>query len=187
MMIPLMRRMVTNENQRLYAEEQRKARAPYTSGGGKREPNPEEILEKLKGHIYKPKKSKSTNGVSESEKSLSPSLAGTKPENCADDISPKSKPPSEWDGMHFFINITKDGRRAMPRVEFAVDNGEGFTHLSQHVDIIIDDDKTHKVKIFGPTGLVDITDEASWRSILAEIKAADWMDGDVRICVDLDS
>jgi len=187
MMIPLMRRMVTNENQRLYAEEQRKARAPYTSGGGKREPNAEEILEKLKGQIYKPKKSKTPNGISESEKSISPDPAGANAENRAAVASPKPKAPSEWDGMHFYINITKDGRRAMPRVEFAVDNGEGFTHLSQHVDIIIDDDKNHKVKILGPTGLVDITDEISWKGILTQIKDADWMDGDVRICVDLNS
>lgn len=187
MMIPLMRRMVTNENQRLYAEEQRKARAPYTSGGGRREPNPEEILEKLKGQIYKPKSSKSPNGVSGSDKSLSPDPTGAKLENGAKVAKLTSKPPSEWNGMHFYININKDGRRAMPRVEFAVDNGEGFMHLSQHVDIIIDDDRTHKVKIFGPHGFVDITDEVSWRKILNEIKEADWMDGDVRICVDMDA
>ena len=187
MMIPLMRRMVTNENQRLYAEEQRKARAPYTSGGGKREPNAEEILEKLKGQIYKPKKTQSPNIVSGSEKSTSPEPVGIKPQSGGTVASPKPKTLTEWDGMHFFINFIKDGRRAMPRVEFAVDNGEGFTHLSQHVDIIIDDEKTHKIKIFGPAGMVDVTDEASWRGVLIAIKEADWMDGDVRICVDVNT
>lgn len=186
MLLPLMRRMITNENQRLYAEEKRISRVPYTSGNG-RHAKPEEILERLKGHIYGSRKSQSPTEKNGSD-STSPGATGensTNPEN-GENTSPQ-KPPSQWDGMKFYINLNKNGRRAMPRVEFSTDNDEGFSELVQHVDIIIDDDKTHKVKILGPAGLVDITDEVSWKKILTEIKETVWMDEEVRICVDMDA
>jgi hypothetical protein len=43
--------------------------------------------------------------------------------------------------------------------------------------------KVSSVKILGPSGLVDVSDEDTWREAIETVKQTEWMDGEAKCVV----
>ncbi|KAH8595924.1 hypothetical protein B0O99DRAFT_145545 [Bisporella sp. PMI_857] len=220
-MVGLMRRMVTNEKQRLYATAQREKRERGYKAASSKSKKPKivdarSLLNKLKGiessseeqsmspspdaesftqgspppssRTLKPDEdlgqiSRGQESIATSTLPSNTSIASASLKRATSVVSVQSTSPRFPD---CWLNILQSGRRILPKVPFNTDNGEKFHDLLQFIDIIIDDGHSYKeVKVSGPTGVIDVNDEASWSAALEAIKDADWMDGEVRVMVDI--
>ena len=148
MVTPLMRRMVTNERQRIYALEARKKSSlgkkirhgddarevsptpteeetPHPSGrrmsGPSPSPNPP-IDPKLNQYHY---------NVNESSMS----------QNQSSIINPEKGEPAGADGgnLQYHVNIMQNGRRIMPKVSLTPISCPDYSSLEQHINVTIDD------------------------------------------------
>lgn len=193
-----MRRMVTNERQRLYAREARRlAAATKAANKGQRDkgtatPKEQTLYPDAQSQISQaaaildldPKLDQYQYNI------RSPPVRGATPS--------ASKPPlrsgvasilyskmAERASLVFHVSIMHEGRRVKPRVFFTAETCPGYSSLVQHVHSIMDDEgrKVANVQVLGPGSLVDISTEDSWKEIIATIEKTEWMDGDVKCMV----
>ncbi|KAG9248280.1 hypothetical protein BJ878DRAFT_488988 [Calycina marina] len=194
--IPLMRRVVTNENQRLYAQKLRDDKLAKQAvsgegvtvsthyGGRRREVNIKEVHESLKKTLTKEGKlvvgAKQSPTISNGDAASSPATATASP------LPPPVK-VSKWADVQVHLNFIKNGHKAMPVIAYDMDQGEKFLDMVLFADIIIDDGKKRReIQILGPEGLKDVTNDKEWGEMLRLIRQADYMEGDVKVVIDVD-
>jgi hypothetical protein len=202
---PLLRRMVTNERQRLYASQSRKGRTE----GKSRKVNMDQSDEDAE--LPKDDTTQSSNGSRrirhQGEESASP-MPGIDPEleqyHYVEDEMQQSESrrnsigsrssngfasafpikTTDSDEVKYFVNIIDGSRRLKPRFTLSPGTCPGFASLIQHVQNIMDDGRgTRSVQTYGPNGLVDVTDQASWIDAIELVKSTEWMDGEVKCIV----
>jgi len=205
---PLLRRMVTNERQRLYASQSRKGR----SQGKLRKAN----TDQSDGESEIPKdgptqpSNRRRRSRHQGEGSLSP-MPEIDPkldqyhyvledmqrsEDGRNSIGSRSSSgfPSAFpiktpdiDEVKYLVSIVDEGRRLKPRFTLSPETCPGFSSLVQHAQNIMDDGRgTRSIQIHGPSGLIDVTDQASWIDAIELIKATEWMDGEVKCIVQME-
>jgi hypothetical protein len=191
-----MRRMVTNERQRLYALETRKNQAAAKQAKNKLDKghatpsadipqvnDPLEALSNPLGSQIDPKLNQYHYSIeppaSHSQELDAPTLAriGMR--------SVFAKKAAEYEGPKYHVSIMQDGHRVMPRFTLTPINCPNFASLIQHINSVLDDDglKVGTTKVMGPDGLADVVDENSWKGVIELISRHEWMDEEVRCIV----
>ena len=177
--MPLMRKMVTNERQRIYAAETRK---PRTRGGEEEEegqyPQHDQIDDSLMDTGTPPE-----NGVElprpEVQIQSAPSM-------------PTLRPPSG--SVNLLINLmTTDGnniRRIIPRFTLTPEAAPNIQALRSQVKIRAKGTSAKKIdqariKVWLADGLVQVKDDGEWMVALLSAGTMEWMDGEVRVLVEL--
>ncbi|CZS93394.1 hypothetical protein WAI453_000985 [Rhynchosporium graminicola] len=203
---PLMRRMVTNERQRLYALETRqKERSQIHSKNQARllhipaegwipvsETRRTEHLApvqypvvdpKLDDYPYNPDLSFHLNENRQGEEFLDPQ----EPEPSV----PKEVGENGENAMNcsYLVNLVHDGRRVHSQVILKPDVCSGFASLVQHIHEMMSGatggqaQQLDSVKVLGPTGLVSVSDEDSWKAAVDLVQKNEWLDGEVKCVV----
>ncbi|RDL40539.1 uncharacterized protein BP5553_00518 [Venustampulla echinocandica] len=187
---PLLRRMVTNERQRQYAISTRKSKRkspakipsenPQSNGQPTRSCSPSpysDIDPKLNQYHYNPDARFSTDATQAQASSQN-------------SVEPEGLPSStdKEASITYQINILKDNRRIKPKVTLTPATCPGFPSFVQHIYNLLDDGKLipNTIKALGPDGQVDVEDEESWVELVDLVKGQEWMDGQVKIIVELD-
>lgn len=184
--------MVTNERQRLYANESRKNRIQSkkdgeTSGFNK-DGTPNRNTRSASQSLLSPSSPRSEIDPKLSQYPYNPDeiptgkLQGTNGFTSAFPI----KSPATIE-VKYLINIIKDGSRIKPRFSLTPKTCPGFASLVQHIQSIMDDGRgTRSIRILGPNGMVDIHNQSDWSAAIESIKLVEWMDGEVKCAVEME-
>lgn len=201
--------MVTNERQRLYAIEQRRSGSPYpatkkgsaaanqSSAGGAALSNTE---------VQDPVSSPLPQQPSAEASPLSPSaqldnyhynldsaFAATNDEDqevhstrTASDNAKSNGNASDTTTYH--VNILQQGARIKPRLTLNNRNCPGFPSLIQYIHNIYSDEgiRPVKINILGPDGQINVTSDETFDEAVRTVLENDWMDGEVKILVDVE-
>ncbi|PBP19611.1 hypothetical protein BUE80_DR009674 [Diplocarpon rosae] len=194
---PLMRRMVTNERQRLYALETRLEKKTKTSNSKRGQgsavasgatthqehfehigpsglPRTGTIMDpKLDEPYYSIEHPSQTKGNSDSLAFDTPFVVET-PTPC-DDVN----------DVKYHVNVVQCGRRIQPQVILTSSCCPGFSSLIQHIHSLMNTGakELSTIEILGPTGMLNINDEESWRDAIALVRQTEWMDGEMKCVV----
>lgn len=188
LMMPLMRKMVTNERQRVYAAESRK------STGAKED-------EKLESNSPNRDESPRLDG-SGAEPLVSPTTAsGTGGPLLPSTPSPisginghvRSSPPFKPSiAIHVNVvsNVEGARRRVVPRFTLQPEATPNLSALISHVRRkhpggLASDSGMPVVKVWLPDGLVTVAEDGEWMVALLSAGVVDWMDGEVRVLVEV--
>ncbi|KAI9645904.1 hypothetical protein NHQ30_005341 [Ciborinia camelliae] len=170
---PLLRRMVTNERQRLYALNLR-------------------IQKKKDDELFQLQNASS--GVSQAsssslidpklslpnQNSVNKAITGANGAAKTQTVSVKQPAPLEY-----HINILHNGKRIKDMFTLNPTNCVGFVSFNAHVDAAVKAPyKKTVMKVLGPNGLVEIKSEATYVMALLSVRKTEWMDGDVKIIVE---
>ncbi|PQE10332.1 hypothetical protein CJF32_00000871 [Rutstroemia sp. NJR-2017a WRK4] len=204
---PLLRRMVTNERQRIYAIEVRKEKekdgqkptsstrrgsstAPAAKSPSLTSPPPFPELDPKLNQLYQ--ESLKANAQ---KKASSPPVAA--PAAPAVVVRKKGE-------LAYHVNIVCGGKRKREQVTLGPANCVGFASLVGRVEGLIRGEgggegkgegkeaekeegeklKMKNIKVLGVNGLVEVTDEASWVKAVLGVRKVEWMDGDVKVVVE---
>ncbi|KAH7360504.1 hypothetical protein BKA65DRAFT_493288 [Rhexocercosporidium sp. MPI-PUGE-AT-0058] len=198
---PLMRRMVTNERQRLYALETRnekRSRVPVgrearlsqtpTAGGT---PQPEsrqvESVIPTRYPVVDPK-------LNDYHYNLDLSYQANENGQINEDAHSKEADPNipkevgeTGMAINYLVNLMHHGRRVHPQVTLTPSSCPGFASLIQHIHNMMDGlnecQQPSSIKVLGPTGLVMVNDEDSWNGAIASVQQTEWLDGEAKCVV----
>ncbi|CAD6442741.1 5027147d-d184-4329-a758-ac0262d8a730 [Sclerotinia trifoliorum] len=178
---PLLRRMVTNERQRLYALNLRNQKRK------------EEELFQLRATSFRNSQASQSPLIDPQltlpdQNIVNKPIAGNSAANIvaetqtakAPEVSAKQPAPLEY-----HINIIHNGKRIRDVFTLNPTNCVGFVSFTAHVDAAIKAPyKKTAMKVLGPNGLVEIKSEATYAMALLSVRKTEWMDGDVKIIVE---
>ncbi|KAF7879531.1 hypothetical protein EAF04_000726 [Stromatinia cepivora] len=178
---PLLRRMVTNERQRLYALNLRNQKKK------------EEELFQLRAVSSKNSQASQSSSIDPrlslpNQNAVNKAIAGNAAANVvaetqtakAPEVSAKQPAPLEY-----HINIVHNGKRIRDMFTLNPTNCVGFVSFTAHVDAAIKTPyKKTAMKVLGPNGLVEVKSEATYVMALLSVRKTEWMDGDVKIIVE---
>jgi hypothetical protein len=193
--------MVTNERQRLYANESRKNRVQGKSKdeGGKdlvegseftkdRTPRSTQLNERRISQSHPspspypeidPKLSHFSYGAEQYQSTKSQAANGF--------ISAFPIKPPDSNEVKYVVNIIKNDCRIKPRFILKPTTCPGLASLIQHIQSIMDDGRaTRSIRILGMTGMVDVNSQSDWDTTIEMIKQVDWMDGEVKCVVEME-
>ncbi|EXJ78306.1 hypothetical protein A1O3_09467 [Capronia epimyces CBS 606.96] len=189
LMMPLMRKMVTNERQRVYAAATR--RQGSTKGATDREP-PAAFDASLVGHGDVAKTSYSNHDKE-----------GNSPAAVKHDVSTLSASASHpttafKQSIVLYVNVVANTggalRRVIPRFTLTPESAPTISSLVAEVERKSNGtpkDKTPGkggrpiVKVWLPDGLVTVAEDGEWMVALLSAGVVDWMDGEVRVLVEV--
>ena len=178
--MPLMRKMVTNERQRIYAAETRKPRAGTEGEEQGQFPQRDQFDE---SGFMEPG-SPHENGV---DVSTPEAIQAQVP-----DIPPPR--PAQVGSITLLINLmTSDGstsRRMIPRFSLTPDAAPNLESLRLQIKTRTKVTTARKldqasVKVWLADGLVQIKDDGQWMVALLSAGTMEWMDGEVRVLVEV--
>jgi len=198
---PLLRRMVTNERQRLYALETRQEKRKAGEKTNNKRKRDQTSASPSDGT---PQRKRGQRGISPSPAGVDPKLdeyhynvEGTYPVEGEDEISMSqaehaiasqfSLGQQDGTGLRYYVNILQDGKRIKSSLVLTPSSCPGFASLVQYIHTLLDDigRTPNSVKVLCPIGLVEVNSEESWEEAVAMVKENDWMDGDIKCVVDL--
>lgn len=193
--------MVTNERQRQYAVETRKSSNTVSSNGKAankkttrngpdtlsttKEPTSRypEIDPKLDQYHYNLDPAFASAIDSSAPPPIRPQLHA--------DLSASREPfpasPSSEAHIQYHVNVLHNGIRMRPRLSLSQSSCLGFSSLVQHVRAALNDNGADlvRVQILCPDGLRDVGDEETWLDITRCVADKEWMDGEVRVLVEV--
>jgi len=56
-------------------------------------------------------------------------------------------------------------------------------HIHNMMDGLSQEQQPSSIKVLGPTGLVNVNGEDSWRGAIASVLQTEWMDGEVKFVI----
>lgn len=178
---PLLRRMVTNERQRLYALNLREKKRKE-----------EELLQihAVSSNAYKaansssidPRLNSSNRNTVNNAIAGNATASGTTTTQTINTTPVTAKQPAP---LEYHINILHNGKRIRDMFTLNPTNCVGFVSFTAHVDAAIKAPyKKTFMKVLGPNGLVEVKNEATYAMALLSVRKTEWMDGDVKIIVE---
>lgn len=192
-----MRRMVTNERQRIYALQARNTkRTKGTENNGRdisqtptegETPTPLPIGERMRAPSpslipsIDPKLNQYHYNVSESiAASMSQSQISS-----VDPTNSELSPEQTGGNLKYTINIMQDGRRTKPKVSLTAVACPDYSSLCQQILRIIDDEtlKFISIRVLGPGYWLDVGNEGEWTRALAVVEQNDILDGEAKFVV----
>lgn len=206
LLTPLMRRMVTNERQRLYALESRKTLAAAKQAQSQRQTASAASITGASPQPGSQQRVSSTPSATALDidpklnqyhysiepQSQSPAPPGQRADGTAaprmDIMSLCARKAAELAGPKYLVSVMRDGRRIMPRFTLDPHTCPTFSSVSLHIKSFLDDDGLTVVatKVMSPGGLVAVNDESSWAVTVELIKQSEWMDEEVRCVVEVE-
>jgi hypothetical protein len=182
LMMPLMRKMVTNERQRIYAAASRKQ-------GPAKDNNEESTLGVVDPNVLAdsnpaPIPAIEVNGQAppapEHQQVLHPTTTD------------KQSAPATKPGARLLVNVVAAGedgqtRRVAPRFDISVEATQNLATLFSEVDkrypLNLTDGVRPVVKVLTVDGLVAIAQDGEWAVCLLGASFMEWMDGEIRVLV----
>lgn len=196
--------MVTNERQRQYALE---TRAKKSNSGAGRIVNiaqqPQSLDSTSHDKLQSQEAARESHDIDPKLNNYHYSLESAFSDP-SEDISSTNKPhetngrtSEERNGtvhevtLRYNVNIIQEGKRVLPKLELNATSCPGFLDLVQHILNLFSDHgqqyQTNGIRVLGANGLVKIEDDESWMAAVKEVEENEWMEGDVKIVVDLAS
>lgn len=179
---PLLRRMVTNERQRLYALNLRIQKKK------------EEELSQLHAAAFSHGTAASSPSIIDPKISLpnqiasSQAVAANATANRVNEpqiAKPSNASAKQPAPLEYHINIVHNGKRIRDMFTLNPTNCVGFVSFTAHVDAAVKAPyKKTVMKVLGPNGLVEVKSEATYAMALLSVRKTEWMDGDVKIVVE---
>ncbi|KAI1618283.1 hypothetical protein EDD36DRAFT_26276 [Exophiala viscosa] len=181
LMMPLMRKMVTNERQRVYAAASRKS-------GSKEDAKTDEHLEAADDSIL------------QDESIQTPDAGPLEPVSSTTDVElpmpTLEKPQTRTtfkQSIVLYVNVVSNTggalRRVIPRFQLTPESAPSLSSLIGEVE------KRYKpssesgnrpvVKVWLTDGLVTVAEDGEWMVALLSAGVVDWMDGEVRVLVEI--
>jgi hypothetical protein len=197
--------MVTNERQRQYAVETRKSTSATPSIGkatnkrARDAPNtPSTIKEppsrypdidpKLDQYHYNLDPSFTSTTAADDPSVPHPDRAPFHTDVSASQEPFPTSPLSETH-INYHVNILHNGIRIRPKLVLSPSSCPGFSSLVQHVRGVLSDDggtEPTSVQVLGSDGLRDVgDDEEMWQDAVKSVLDCVWMDGQVRVLVEV--
>ncbi|KAH8815610.1 hypothetical protein F5884DRAFT_772917 [Xylogone sp. PMI_703] len=208
---PLLRRMVTNERQRLYAIEQRRSGSPGTAQQATRKgvaatnPIPARATSTSVTEAADMASPHNSEHAAEQASSLSPTAqldnyhynidsTFTAANGQNEEVQPAPVIGEDTDAKSeditttYHVNILQFGARIKPRLTLNNKNCPGFPSLVQYIHNIYGDEgiRPVKISILGPQGQLSISDDDSFNQAVRSVMENEWMDGEVKILVDVE-
>jgi hypothetical protein len=179
--------MVTNERQRLYALESRKNRPQTNSKSVKKQrlnaPSPSlspAIDPKLDNYHYHVEEVFPPDSAQQS-----PTTQTNNGVTGDDQVSTESEVdvPNKY-----LVNIMQGTRRIKPEVTLESGSCSSLSSLVQHVHTIVDGEnlKVGNIKVWGPSGMIDVRNEDNWEDAIAIIMVVEWINGEVKCVVEVE-
>lgn len=179
--------MVTNEKQRLYAIDQRDSRRNAKKKEKEKRRQMDEIGRKLPSLSSHPDVDPK---LDEYLLNVAPHLPAELTEDPPDtQIGPEHISETEESPVHYHVNLVENGNRFKPKLTLTPTSCPGFSSLIQHVQSLLEGEKKKMkgIKVLGPYGQVTIGDEDAWREVTTIVMEEEWMDGDVKIIVQVEN
>ncbi|ESZ98008.1 hypothetical protein SBOR_1621 [Sclerotinia borealis F-4128] len=178
---PLLRRMVTNERQRLYAlnlrVQKRKEDELFQLQAASSNGSPASNSSSIDPRLNLPNQNTVDKAIVDN--ATANGAAKTQTAN-APKVSVKQPAPLEY-----HINIIHNGKRIKDMFTLNPTNCVGFVSFTGHVDAAVKAPyKKTVMKVLGPNGLVEVKSEATFAMALVSVRKTEWMDGDVKIIVE---
>lgn len=177
---PLLRRIVTNERQRLYAIESR-SKDPRNKHTREKEisayvsSQPLQIDPKLDLYHYNINEA---FGASSHDKQPIDGAVAAEAATTYETVV--------GGNMLYHISVMSNGQRVRPRLDIAPSKYLSYSSLVQQIHDVINENEVHfGIQVLDATGLVRVGSEEQWKDVLKNINTNVWMDGDVRIVVDV--
>jgi hypothetical protein len=181
--MPLMRKMVTNERQRIYAAETRKPRESKDAGEEQTLPEGQ-----MNQNMLEP-----TFGQENDSATSIPEPTNIQPTSMR--TPPSTSAPAG--SVVLFINLMAlDGtehRRIIPRFSLSPEAAANLNSLRTEIKkrakrtnrLSAKDVDRASIKVWMPDGLVQINDDGEWMVALLSADAVEWMDGEIRVLVEI--
>ncbi len=197
-MISLLRRMVTNERQRLYALEARQAKradrenerliSPTPTEGERTRPSGERLSAPSPSpfQAVDPKLDQYHYNVGES--SMAQKTLVSHPQTQNMDLEARDVSTEEVaENLMCIINIMQNSRRIKPRVTLPAASCLDYSSLLQHIGSAIEDEnlKFTDIKVLGPGSWFAVGNEDEWKNAIAMVKENVILDGEVRCAVEV--
>lgn len=186
-----MRRMVTNERQRLYALETRKNAAAAKQARSQTSRSSATPI------AATPRLDSETEAVSTPPAlEIDPKLnqyhySNESPAAQTERLNVRASPivlqsnTAEDEDPKFHVSIMQGSQRIIPRFTLTPSACPTFSSLTQHITVTLNDNnqKITAIQVMGPSGLVNANDESSWAEAIETVKKTAWMDKEVRCVV----
>ncbi|KAI9740671.1 MAG: hypothetical protein M1818_004635 [Claussenomyces sp. TS43310] len=211
---PLLRRIVTNERQRLYAietrsnaratdaklksgtmtrRERQESRTPLEDTMLPRHHSEEQapdIDPKLDQYHYSLEPSFATASKAQAQLQFQDTSSDLTSHAVDGDVpaQPSLDLAAFGDSPKYILNILRHGRRIRAPVTLDPLSCPGFPSLVQHIHNLLCDEGAagpYRIQVLGPGFLREVEDEEAWLDIVALITECEWMDETVRIVVDV--
>lgn len=188
--------MVTNERQRLYALETRAKKTSTTE-----QPQTPEDSSRSQPQ-YQPTDPEGTGiesnlnschynlepFVSSQDEDLSFNLGSQQANVCG--LNGTCAPDMNKTSLHYHLNIFSKGKRVIPKVYLTPATCPSFASLVQHVLHYLNDEsknyKSNGLHVHSAGGLIQVQCEQVWLEALKSVEENEWMDGDVKILLEVD-
>jgi len=195
--------MVTNERQRQYAVETRKSTSTTTSTGkatnrkARGAPDTPSITKEASARYpdIDPKLDQYHYNI---DPSFNPATAADDPSAPHQDrapfhtdISASQEPfptsPASENHIKYHVNILHNSLRIQPKLLLSPSSCPGFSSLVQHVRGALSDDSANFicVQVLAPDGLRDAGNDEAWLNAVKSVADCEWMDGEVRVLVEV--
>lgn len=189
LMMPLMRKMVTNERQRVYAAATRK------QGTGKDAKTDEHLAAADDTNLDQYESGDALNG--DVLEPTSPATDGVVPTS-ADAVEKSQTKTSFKQSIVLYVNVVSNTggalRRVVPRFQLTPESAPSLSALIAEVekrykplsDVTTSESATRPVvKVWLTDGLVTVLEDGEWMVALLSAGVVDWMDGEVRVLVEV--
>jgi hypothetical protein len=192
MLMPLMRKMVTNERQRMYAAATRK------QGTGKNGVDEQTPVEPDESNVAEDDTVNATGPEPGNHQVDSQPPVSVPRTNLSSSNNESHPSPTFKQSTVLYVNVVsiKAGalRRIIPRFDLAPESAPSLSSLISEVDkrrktAADNADLTSEfrptVKVWLPDGLVTVAEDGEWMVALLSAGVVDWMDGEVRVLVEV--
>ncbi|MCJ1336261.1 hypothetical protein MMC09_001537 [Bachmanniomyces sp. S44760] len=190
---PFLRRMVTNERQRQYAVETRKLGSQDDVGDGKRRHSGRDSLPVAQGPGTIPETKHAQETAPQFDNIIrtmvnTNSNATRSPDTIIQQYSVETMETALAENpLLLHINIMKDGRRFMPRIDTSTDRCSTLQDLREklylHIDVI--GHNPFEIQVLLPVGLLTVGTETNWNAAVNFARRTEWLDGTIKVVVDL--
>lgn len=180
--MPVMRKMVTNERQRLYAAQSRKPRDSLDANEQGQFPTAEQLDESSLMDVGTPQGNSSEVAVPEPEDS----------QRSIPEVPNPTMLPAGSVALHVNL-MSSDGnnlRRLIPRFSLSPEEATNLSALRAEIKKRVDGTSTADiyrapVKVWMSDGLVQVKNDGEWMVALLSAGTVEWMDGEVRVLVEV--
>ncbi|KAL2444223.1 hypothetical protein ABEF95_015972 [Exophiala dermatitidis] len=191
LMMPLMRKMVTNERQRVYAAATRRQSSNKDNKDDQSLPQTP-ADDSLASHVDTHETPLTTNG----RQTTSPDPVEQPPSTVS--VSEPQPTTAFKQSIILYVNVVSNTggalRRVIPRFTLTPEAAPSLSTLvaevekkykKPHQDNGPDSVPRPVVKVWLPDGLVTVTEDGEWMVALLSAGVVDWMDGEVRVLVEV--
>lgn len=188
LLTPLMRRVVQNERQRVYAAEKKEKERAASIATNDETPRSIQAFAPLPDDDeFSIINDTIFDTCDFSLASSASTVDGFSPPQLHFEPIPSRMPQLDDCEIRYNVNIMKDGHRLQPKFVLTSAICADFPSLIQHINNCVHvTQRIASVKALGPGGLLELRDEVTWQAAIASVRQSEWMDGDLTCVVEVE-